>query len=144
MTGRPSSPDSAGQIMRWRQWVQPLQTARDGEPPISQERLSALHRLVGNENDKAFRAALLAAAKDIHSTLKDDLAAEFEQGRDGAVYVGRHSLGMDQILEALLSVIMARHGDAGLALVAVGGSGRGELAPLSDIDLLVLLSLIHI
>ncbi len=138
MTGRPSSPDSAGQIMRWRQWVQPLQTARDGELPISQERLSALHRLAGDENDKAFRAALLAAAKDIHSTLKDDLAAEFEQGRDGAVYVGRHSLGMDQLLEALLSVIMARHGDAGLALVAVGGYGRGELAPLSDIDLLVL------
>ena len=138
MTGRPSSPDSAGRIMRWRQWVQPLQTARDGELPIPQDRLSALHRLAGDENDKAFRAALLAAAKDIHSTLKDDLAAEFEQGRDGAVYVGRHSLGMDQLLEALLSVIMARHCDAGLALVAVGGYGRGELAPLSDIDLLVL------
>ena len=87
MTGRPSSPDSAGQIMRWRQWVQPLQTARDGELPIPQDRLSALHRLAGDGNDKAFRAALLAAAKDIHSTLKDDLAAEFEQGRDGAVYV---------------------------------------------------------
>ena len=123
MTGRPSSPDSAGQIMRWRQWAQPLQTAQDGEPPIPQERLSALHRPVGDENDKAFRAALLVAAKDIHSTLKDDLATEFEQGRDGVVYVGRHSLGMDQLLEALLSVIMARHGNAGLALVAVGGYG---------------------
>ena len=138
MTRRPASPDNAGQIMKWRQWIQPLQTARNGELPISQERLSALHQLAGKGSDQLFRSALLAAAKDIHSTLKDDLAEEFDQGRDGAVYVGRHSLGMDQILEALLSAIMARHGNAGLALVAVGGYGRGELAPLSDIDLLVL------
>ena len=138
MTRRPASPDNAAQIMKWRQWIQPLQTARNGELPISQERLSALHQLAGKGSDQLFRSALLAAAKDIHSTLKDDLAEEFDQGRDGAVYVGRHSLGMDQILEALLSAIMARHGNAGLALVAVGGYGRGELAPLSDIDLLVL------
>ena len=90
MTGRPSRPDSAGQIIRWRQWVQPLQTARAGELPISQERLSALHRLTCDGSDKAFRVALLAAAKGIHSTLKIDLAAEFELRRDGAVYVGRH------------------------------------------------------
>ena len=138
MTRLPSRTDSTGQIMKWRQWIQPLQTARGGELPIPQERLTALHQLAGNGSDKVFRAALLAAAKDIHSGLKDDLAEEFDLGRDGAVYVGRHALGMDQILEALLSAIMVRHGNAGLALVAVGGYGRGELAPLSDIDLLVL------
>ncbi|MCH1475367.1 MAG: [protein-PII] uridylyltransferase [Alphaproteobacteria bacterium] len=138
MTRLPSRTDSTGQIMKWRQWIQPLQTARGGELPIPQERLTALHQLAGNGSDKVFRAALLAAAKDIHSGLKDDLAEEFDLGRDGAVYVGRHALGMDQILEALFSAIMVRHGNAGLALVAVGGYGRGELAPLSDIDLLVL------
>ena len=138
MTRLPSRTDSTGQIMKWRQWIQPLQTARGGELPIPQERLTALHQLAGNGSDKVFRAALLAAAKDIHSGLKDDLVEEFDLGRDGAVYVGRHALGMDQILEALLSAIMVRHGNAGLALVAVGGYGRGELAPLSDIDLLVL------
>ena len=138
MTRLPSRTDSTGQIMKWRQWIQPLQTARGGELPIPQERLTALHQLAGNGIDKVFRAALLAAAKHIHSGLKDDLAEEFDLGRDGAVYVGRHALGMDQILEALLSAIMVRHGNAGLALVAVGGYGRGELAPLSDIDLLVL------
>ena len=138
MTRLPSRTDSTGQIMKWRQWIQPLQTARGGKLPIPQERLTALHQLAGNGSDKVFRAALLAAAKDIHSGLKDDLAEEFDLGRDGAVYVGRHALGMDQILEALLSAIMVRHGNAGLALVAVGGYGRGELAPLSDIDLLVL------
>ena len=73
MTGRPSSPDSAGQIMRWRQWVQPLQTARDGELPIPQDRLSALHRLAGDENDKAFRAAARDhLAEEIFERVRDD------------------------------------------------------------------------
>ena len=98
MTGKSATQDGAAQIMKWRQWIQPLQAARDGgDPPIPEDRLSQLRHLASDGSDAAFRAALLDAAKTTHRELKDRLAADFDLERDGAVYVGRHSLGIDQL-----------------------------------------------
>ncbi|OYD26141.1 bifunctional uridylyltransferase/uridylyl-removing protein GlnD [Oceanimonas baumannii] len=79
----------------------------------------------------------ISRCKEILSRLQSWLEQRFEAGDDINELVCLRSQHMDQLLTGL----WARHGLAQqneLALVAVGGYGRGELHPCSDIDLLVL------
>src|SRR5512134_146663 len=64
------------------------------------------------------------------------LRAEYDSGRDAARYLRGHRRAVDATLRDLW------HGAGvpkALALVAVGGYGRGELYPHSDVDVLILL-----
>src|SRR5713226_6935905 len=64
------------------------------------------------------------------------LQAEFQRAADGARVVREHRRLVDRVLKDMWSRLRL---PAPLALLAVGGYGRGELYPHSDIDVLVLL-----
>ncbi len=84
----------------------------------------------GQEPLGAFRAVLKSAA--------GALAQQFHDGADAAALVLARSHTIDALVTRAWRHYMTGP-DQDIALVAVGGYGRGELLPGSDIDLMILL-----
>lgn len=98
-------------------------------------------------NSAAFKAALVSGEAPIplyKQTIKSalaHLAAHLKEGISSADLVEKYTWMIDQ----LITIAWQQHtadlpADLPIELVAVGGYGRGELHPFSDVDLLILLA----
>ena len=135
----------AGPALAWQASVPQL---TDRRAIIDRRKLDAEIETVvaAGLSESGQRARVLAALKATLAAGREEIRRRFEAGAPGTVVVRAHCHLMDQLIRVIYDhanrdLYPMGNLSAGerLALVAVGGYGRGELAPHSDIDLLFLL-----
>jgi [protein-PII] uridylyltransferase len=110
---------------------------------LSEELSNAVH---ASQSPGLERAPLVAILKAALAKGRAEIRRRFEENGSGTGVMREQCWLMDQLIRALFEIVTGEvyplpnptSGER-LALLAVGGYGRGELAPYSDIDLLFLL-----
>jgi len=89
------------------------------------------------------RGAYLAAAREFLEHFREELKRGHREGEDGIQVVQAITAMTDALVTRLFTALsddLKISGTGELALVAIGGYGRGELNPYSDLDLMFLYS----
>ena len=125
----------------WHRWLQPLQCSMAShQPPLDRDIIEAELGAYAKGKAPTNRPQILNCLRSHLEVAKAGLRQSFYDSNDGAVYVGMHAWTIDILLQ-LLFVETQKHcrGGDDLAVIAVGGYGRGEMAPYSDIDIMILM-----
>jgi len=140
-----SSPATMSAIMTdsiaWHRWLLPLQGAMAvNQPPLDRQAIEAELDSYAAGKTPVNRTKLLSCLRTHLDQAKAKLRESFYHSNDGAVYVGMHAWVIDILLQSLYAQTQKQcAGGDELALIAVGGYGRGEMAPFSDIDIMFLM-----
>lgn len=88
--------------------------------------------------DQGERSASITSGRKLLHEFNEQQFIKFDQGEAVATLLTERTSFIDQLLKRIWFHFFSKTDSENLSLIAVGGYGRGELQPYSDIDLLIL------